>query len=460
MQSLESLGAIDISQKSNSPNNAMAPSVESLGAIDVSNIGKSNFSDIENVSKAPITALQKSHPYLYKAAEYISSHPSLSKVTQAAGGLSEKYINQPVQALRLPEISGGLLQGAYSTGRSVENVPGYLIGKTTGTNLSLPKANLGQYLPKDPLSQIAFGAGQLASEVGGYGAALKGAGMIPGLGIKTIPRTMAKGAIAGALTQEDNPLGGRTGGAIVGAALGPLEGLSYKGTADSILNAKNNASKVYGKIYDDYFSKLKGLDLGEMKAPEIDTKYIQQNLPGSNKALRSVVKYQESPTFENAHRAQSDLRKIEQKLKTTKAYDEHNLASATTRAANEAAIARKKIFGAGYEKLNQAGYPELASEYFDISRGYHNDVVPYLNRDIGQYSRGKISPEQLSKSLANNHAFMQSVGRRFHPELRTQALKQKSIKYIGAGLGGALAYELGRTLGVGRYIDKFGQGGQ
>ncbi len=147
----------------------------------------------------------------------------LSKAGNIAGGF-----NEAVESSQLPSLAGGFLQGAGDVGASLANVPLSLISKITGKNVNIAHPDLGQYLPKDDLSKLAFGGGEIGSMVpafmSGAGIASQGElaskmaelGRLPGLIGKSI-----EGAGTGAAIGE-NDQGNRTAATVLGGVAEPV----------------------------------------------------------------------------------------------------------------------------------------------------------------------------------------------------------------------------------------------
>jgi hypothetical protein len=149
-----------------------------------------------------------------------------------------------------------------------------------------------------------------------------------------------------------------------------------------------------------------------------------------------VTDFNQNPTLENAHKAKSDLLRLQRDLskKTSLNTGENKHLTAISNAIDSL---QSNMFKDYYGNLNT----ELKNRYENIQRGYAQDVVPYNNKYINQYKNNEISAKQLVQHLKNK-SFAVKKGSE-HPEL----LKQDKIKnaLVAAGIGGG-AISGGATL--------------
>ncbi len=330
-----------------------------------------------------------------------------------------------------------MVQGAYDEVKSIADIlPGL-----AASDKRLPDINMRQNIPDDLLSQGAYGAGYLGSQAAGDAGIFKMLGKVPGLAGNGWKALAAKGAITEGATKEDAP-GGRFGAAAAGAVASPLLALRTGPIAENVGNMQQFLKKKWSNLYGDFFNAADKAGVGQMKAPPIDFNKLK-NLPTSAKGLKSVQKYVNNPTLENAHWAQSDLMKLSNKVKPQ---DFSEVKDAQAYADDLV----KRIRGAGAMRLMKTGNEDMIPQYAKISEGYKNEVVPYLHDDIEAYNKGEMSASKLVKKLTGDHDFVTKSGKN-HPDL----LQYQKLK----GYGNTVKrYALPAALGV-LAFKKYGAGG-
>lgn len=347
----------------------------------------------------------------------------LDKVSGYAG-----KFNKAVESSRLPSLAGGFLQGAGDMGASIANIPLEMVGAP-----KIPHPHLEKYLPQDLLSKGAFLGGELGSGIPGWlGIQGKISKLLPRAeGFKRIGKEAIAGAGTGYALGDEMP-GGRLMSAGLGSLAIPATGLSSKNISKNIIEQRNKVTKEYNKKYEDVFKTAKNAGLDIIKPPQnIDYKLLKEQMESNQ--YKSLQKLINTPTIENAHRAQSDLGKFisENKNKSN--------ASETNKAIKEAIIAQKKLRGKIHSEFSKV--KGLSPEYRKVTKGYEKDVVPYkYNENINKYLENKLKPSSLVSQLSKSDEFMIKQGKKY-PELQLQALLRSPIgklmmgsAAVGAGL--------------------------
>ena len=406
-------------------------------------MGKSNSQILQEMGIQPVDAQTNGMP---QAAQ--QQQIDMSQIAQKPSLMSK--IQNVAYDTRIPQAGAGIVQGAYDEAKSIADIlPGI-----AASDKRLPDINMRQHIPDDLLSQGAYGAGYAGSQLAGDAGIFKLLGKVPGLAGNGWKALAAKGIITEGATKENAP-GGRLGAATVGAVASPLLALRTGPIAENVGNMQQFLKKKYNNLYNDLFDTADKAGVGQMKAPDIDFN-ILKNLTASSKGLKSVQKYVNNPTLENAHWAQSDLMKLSAKVKPQDF-------SAVKDAGDYANDLVKRIRGAGATQLMKTGNEDLIPQYAKITEGYKNEVVPYLHDEIDDFVDGKMSSSELVKKLTKNFEFMRDNGPN-HPDLlQYQKLKgygetaKKYAKRAAYTVGGIEAY---RKLGPGSAAQSALQGTQ
>lgn len=396
-----------------------------------------------------------------------------SALSNIASGV-EKYISGPIEKARIPEMAGGFLQGAIRGGESLANVPLSGLSKLLGKDVTLPYADLQQFARQDPVSIAAFGAGEL----GGYAvpgtAAYKG---ISGLTSKVMQPSIAREAIAGALT--GGAVGGseepstRVGSAILGGAIPVATGLTSKSISKNVLRNKSALESEYKQKYNQIFDSLKqlGLDDKNTRVPsslrgKSGSELLSEVFEGNRSFQKPVNRYLENPNFENAHEAQSALRKLSARL-TNQIKTSQRTGTPITpekgNAARQAQQIRDKIRGSMQQFLLDNKTPELLNDYSQVTQGYREELAPFLNPSVSKLEQNKIKPKNFLNKLLQEEDFMRPGGAASKiPGLRTREILSDNVgggvlnDLIKGGLigaGASAAYGLGLP-GVGRVFSR------
>lgn len=415
------------------------------------------WDQFEQINKSPEVKQEMApvkegdHDYWSKF-ETVEQKPEgiLSKLAEGA----EKYVIKPVETLRLPEIAGGLLQSGVSAGRSLAGIPIGLVNMLTGSKLQRPEVDLQESLRKDPMSKAAF----LSGEIGGFAVPFTQLqkGLEGLIGATSLPRMMASGAgtgyALGDVGGEDRNLTGT--GRIIGASLGGLPAAlgAARDTslAKRILEKGKDLKANYGNKYEDLFKRIGDTESGSNLRVPVELQKGVKNLKdlktgGTSEYLKSLEKFSENPTFENAHYAQSDMGKMQRYLENVfgKAKEEIKGTPSQKRRAYKAAdMLQKKLRGSMYEALVKGNNPQHMQEYVNLTKGYAKDVSPYLRGAIKELQGKKISSSKAKKlidSLMETGAFEEGIeapaGLGLRNLMKKPVIKDISGKAIGTGAG-------------------------
>lgn len=356
----------------------------------------------------------------------------------------------------IKNLGRGLLRGAGQTlgdiGASVLNYPIEKLESFTGKQIPhIPHPNLINQEPTGLAETIGQNVGQLgASFAIPFGAAgrvaklLKSApGLVRGLG------AAGTGALEGYLGSEDNrKLGGVTGGLIGGAATAipalVKAGKAYtsEGIAKDIIKRFNKLKKEYNVKYDTLLEKASE----EAPTKKLKSTLVNRDLfikGGFNKDLHALDKFNQNPTLENAHRAQSALGSIARESKAKGG----DLNFDISKSAN---IARDNLKNQIIENLQKIKNKKYHEEYKQLSENYKKDVVPYLESPtitkLTTKKPNKLHPRYAYKGLINEEETLSALGQH-HPKLRQReilenvmknTIVQNLLKY--GALGGTGAY--------------------
>jgi hypothetical protein len=384
---------------------------------------KSRYEIIEDTPKARYEFIDDSTDPINQ------ENPANPSFMDKAANYAGKF-NNAIEASRLPDVAGGLLQGVGDIGASIANVPLAIIGKYLKKDIRQPHPDLQ---PSDDslLSKAAFGGGELlggipglgmaANAIGKIGGATKTVSQLPFIG-KLIARPL-EGVAAGTVIGE-NAQGDRTGGAIEGGignvpiSLNRLiNRASSKGVAESILNAKKSAQNKYENLYNELFDKAEksGHGESETRIPKLNSKFIKKY--SSSDYHQSLLDYIKNPTLRNAHIAQSDMGKLKRYLENISL--NKDLGSKKLKLMSEVEKAQKKLRGTIFQSLTKSGDRKLGDQYQRLTNEYKTEVVPYLrNKAINQYQRNEIYPEEFAKKIAKSSKFNIAIGDRKHPEIK------------------------------------------
>ena len=367
-----------------------------------------------------------------------NSEPSEQKTDWLgnAGNIVGKF-NKVVEASRLPAFAGGLLQGAGDIGASLGNIVAKPLGHP------IPHPELSKFIDTSPLSRIAFGAGELASQIPLYSS---GAGAIGRLGLTRgagLGGRVAEGAASGALMGE-NAEGDRVGGALEGAAF-PIAGrglewlnnLRSPNIAQNVMNGFRRSQEEARNQFNNVFDTAAERGINRVEAPHADMRLLRRQ--GDTKYLHSLEEFYRNPSLQNAHDAQSDLAKYANRIGNRPSNRLERQAREEARNISERI--RRNMTG----EFVRSGNSDLALQYNNARNFYRDIVGHYLDSpSIRNLEQGNLRPRNFAKKIQEEENFMTNIGQHEHPEIDyrrrlMKALSNKMVHYAGgtalAGLG-------------------------
>lgn len=339
-------------------------------------------------------------PFLQDWAESLEKHPGLKKFLGAtAKNVAEPVVNT-VEALRIPEIAGGIINAPLSIAKSFGTpMPKEL--KTSNIQF-----NPEDYVRDDFLSKAAFMGGEFLGFPGAPSAAKAGAKAIPA-------------AIKNSKYTSENIL-------------------------KKVLGDESAYKEKYKALYDGLWKEADKAKVAKIEFPKKGTNKLKQNinyvieneLPNYTTGLENFVA---NPSVKNAHEAKSELstalRDLYAKKAINKRLDPHE-----RRVFQKVYDAKKGLEAAMEESFAKSKNPGLSKQYKDITKGYADEVIPYSKLPaLSKYKEGKLKPGRFAEKLSNEQsdAFMLKK-EKLYPEIKRRENAIKLAKMLGIG-GGAVA---------------------
>lgn len=228
----------------------------------------------------------------------------------------------------------------------------------------------------------------------------------------------------------------------VASTLNPMN-LTVKNIAKDVLNTADSNKKIYGNLYDHLWDEAdkKGFN-NALNDINIDMKTLKKFSP--KKSIQAVVDFDNNPTLQNAHKAKSDLLRIQRdlnKLSTLRGAERQQL-----KAASDAIDSiQGNMFKNAAGELDQ----NMLNKYAKIQQGYASEVIPYKNKAINKFKRNEISAKELVNSLSKGE-FAAKRGKH-HPEIGFRNTF-KDHPYITGAVGVAGLTGIGKMI----YDNMFG----
>jgi hypothetical protein len=224
--------------------------------------------------------------------------------------------------------------------------------------------------------------------------------------------------------------------------------LSLKNIANNIIKAKKKEELFHNTQYDRLWqaSKEAGIKNVKLNPKEIELN-IMKKANVNNKYIRPLEELMQNPTLENAQKAQSDLGKLINSPQLSKEV----LTSEENAAKNAAQKAQKHIRDMMFRDSKGNINKDLKKTYDELTTSYEKNMVPYKNKNINKYQKGKMTEKQLIPKLKSGE-FMATRGS-FHPEIDRRDMILEMLKHAGVpvtsgaiGVGGGM-YLMNKLLG-------------
>lgn len=323
--------------------------------------------------------------------------------------------------------------------------------------------NFNRELERNPLTTMG------GNIVGGLSLAaptyIGGAPALAAKGLSPMAAKMLAGALSGGAqgaSQYVNPGESRGMNALQNSGIGaafPIAAMPFKmlgniaksypvkTAATNILNRMNATKGQYRKTYEDIFKNAEELGIKHIREPakEVSKKAKKHALKvgAPNKYGEAYEEFIKNPTPLNAHKAQSDLGKLANKIESSAT---GTLSSEQARV-NELLKLKNSITSdltSAFEKKS----PELAKRYTKVGTGYSKDVMPYKeSKAIAGYEGNEYGKSALVRKLMQDETFRHRLGN-LHPELLTRSIINPLLKYGAIAGGGKLAYDTFKGFGI------------
>jgi hypothetical protein len=331
-----------------------------------------------------------SHPFIKQLAIELQKHPFLKKAVDV-GGEGAEFFNRGVTASGLPNAARGAFQGGSDLLRGLASL--------TPTGAGLPPVNI----PDPKFSEMTI------EEV-----------PIGGLGYNPLQEIGGPAGYAATLLNPQRA-------AVKGASLIGSKIPTSTNLASKILQDKSAIKNTYEGLYKDLFKSAEEQGIKEIEKPKGKINSIIENTPATYH--KTLQKFIDEPTLENAHWAQSDLGKLERSLE--KAHENNPLTKPKLGALKQAKDYKEKLKRAMFS----ADKGKLEKEYNKISEGYKNDVLPYTtNKSITKFGKDELLAKNLISNLKKNDKFMIALGEKYPGIKVNQLANSPAGKKIIAGL--------------------------
>lgn len=367
-------------------------------------------------------------------------------------------LQQPSESL-LSKLGQGYLNYAGGVFRGAGQALGDV--GASAANLGLEKLGMPYRIPHPnlilPNPSLAGSLGQNLGSIGAQLALPLGIAGKVGKALTNAPKlakvlgSVGSGALEGYLGNEDN----REQAAALGAGLSGLgmaipRALNYAKSFGSKSIAKDitNRMKILQKDYGNKFENLIQNASEEMPNAKLKPTLINRQLfkkGNFDKDLHALDKFNQNPSLENAHKAQSALGQIMSNANKKKG----DLYRDISKGAKNAQDNILKQIQINLEKIKDKNYSE---EYKNLRAGYGKEVGPYLkSKTISTYLKGDLAPRYVTKGLLNETKTMSKISK-YHPKLRQREIMENLLKsglldkIAGAGAKGYGLYKLGKLI--------------
>lgn len=323
----------------------------------------------------------------------------------------DKNLGRPARGL-----TAGVAQGVEHGIASIANLPLQMLG----TENRVPYVDFAKHFLDDPKSKVAFYTGDIGGSLaGGAGVASKVAKGIGYLdkGRKLAP--LASDALTGALTgfatgaQSQDDMAGRLFGAGAGAFIPTAVNVGKSRIGKRVLEREATLGKEMANAYDKVFDSIddKGLLNRHMFGKVKNIKYDA----GTPKEVKHIInKFANDPTFQNAHKAQSELATLTREhirdLGAKASKQGRKVLDSEEVVTQQMERYRKVVQDAMEGYLNSQNAAHLANDYKDVGRRYAQEYSRYLDPAIQMAKSGKISKARMVSELQDKTKSMYNKG--------------------------------------------------
>lgn len=418
---------------------------------------------IEQLEK--IVANSKQH-YAKGATSQQSQEPGFLK------SLGQMQLNYSKGALH------GAGQALGDIGASIGNIPSNIIEKFTGKvpyhiphpdlmnqNPQSLSESIGQSVTKElaPFAVpgiIGLKSAQLANK--GY-KALRAGKELPLIG--RVLAGAGGGALEGASTNEADRLSGAKTGALIGGGGQTASEIMNFGKSIASKNIARQVKQVMEHEKNTIGSQinktlLEGEEAGAnqfLKPVKINTSLIKRTDSKNSKHLYGLEKYNQNPTLQNAHNAQSDIGIILRENAGAKK------GSIERDAYDQAKAAQNRLLQQISQAFERAGLSKHGETFANLRGQYSTRVGPYLNSpSISKLletrpNMPKLRPGKFADELLKEETFLKErsehhpglIRREHYKKLKESDLAKGALKGVAAVAGGVpLGYAIAKALGL------------
>lgn len=224
---------------------------------------------------------------------------------------------------------------------------------------------------------------------------------------------------------------------------------SLKNIAKRIIEERNKEKLFHTTQYNRLWDAARKAGIKEVKfnPEEINLKGLIENRANS-KYIRPLERFIKNPTLQNAQTAQSDLGKLINSPQLSKEV----LGSEEQAVKNYASKAQQHIRDMMFRNEKGEVNQGLKNTYDKITSSYEKNVIPYKDKYITKFAKGKMTEEQLIPKLKERE-FMATKGK-VHSELGNRDSAIKIMKYLGIPFSAGLGIGAAELLGAKDLINK------
>lgn len=366
---------------------------------------------LNNASNNDYDSMPLSESLRYQAQQKIPNDYFMN-VVRGINRFGDKYLNP---------VGAGVAQMLGDTSASLANLGLSPLSDIIGKDITVPHPELRNLVEDNGmLTSALFGAGQLAGGLVPFVGAEAALARLPMLAGKGLAKTGARGALAGAALspdEESRMISSLLGGSLGAAFASPRylnSPIGKRIIQDAELTQKNLSNQ-----FNNFFKQAKDAGVNKVTRRAIPKQLFDDfSSMVPKKDRKSLNKFLQEPTLENAHWAQSDLASFIRKSSRSP----QNVAQ--TKAIDAAEEMAQRLRNAMDAQLKQAKRPELFNQYQNLRTTYREKMAPFMNSPAIRKARmqpgaeGYIMPKRLPAELMlkQNDAFRE-FAKQNYPEL-------------------------------------------